>query len=255
MTRTLSVKNSSEVSSPRTLEMFIGTPPKRLLIFTGIAIPEWDSQLKLDAELVKVDLNASSNVPNPIFAATVGLASITNTDSDFTFATDDVAVSTEPTDTSPYGLFLNSNIAVLGEPSVLSRFSYQATVILETDAVISGTIRWDPSDIHHNPAMAADLFEIDAYIEKPGGIRAVQRVGNTLGLPVLQGNFMAIPYEIHWLPLGVGLLVGVEPKPGAFAEPDVGTKQLSGPIPIVLSVGHLIETPVDFLGTRTGVPH
>src|SRR6516165_9066289 len=104
------------------LQAFIGVPPpKRLLIFTGIAIPNWDSNGTLDRETVFIDLGAKSNVPNPPFAATVGLASIYNTDSDLVFATYEVRVFTD----NSLNLCLACDIAVLGDRSVLNRFSYQ----------------------------------------------------------------------------------------------------------------------------------
>lgn len=254
-TRTLHVTDPAEVSSPKTLEVFIGTPPKRLLLFTGIAIPEWDSNQLLDRETVFVDLNATSNAPNPPFAATVGLASIDNTDSDLVFAADDVAVVTGP----KLELLLVCNIAVLGDRSVLSRFSYQAMVFLDPDrAQIAGTIRWDPRDLTHSAAMETDLFAIEAYTLKagpgaPGGfgttIRTVEKVGATLGKPGWFGAQLGVPYAIDEPPLGEPLFVSVDPKPGAFVVNSTRTfnfVQVSGPNPIALSPPHPTEQPVDF---------
>jgi hypothetical protein len=63
----------------------------------------------------------------PHFAATkvVGLASIHNEDSDFWFATDSATVDIDPADST---LRLNVPIAVKGNPSLLSRFSYMVNV-------------------------------------------------------------------------------------------------------------------------------
>jgi hypothetical protein len=248
------------------LEVFIGSPPKRMLIFTGIAIPEWDSNSNLDTETVIVDLNAESNTTSPAFSATVGLANIYNQDSDLVFATDDVSIFTAPKMTpagKKLGLFLGSSISVLGSRSVLSRFSYQATVFLDSDkAVISGTIRWDPKDMTFNAAMESDLFEIDAFTMTPGGgspggfgtlVKTVQKVGKTVGKPDWIGNLQGVPYEIDEPPLGEALFVSVDPKPGAFVVNSLGIfnfAQVSGPSPITLDPSHLTEKPVDFEARR-----
>ena len=255
-TQNLNAGDPSQVASAKMLQAFIGTPPKRLLIFTGIAIPAWDSNSDLDRETVIVDLNAKSNAPNPPFAATVGLASIANTDSDLIFATDQVTVFTD----SGLNLFLACDIAVQGDRSVLNRFSYQATVFLDSDeAIIAGTIRWDPHDMTHNAAMEQDLFQIQAFTittspGSPGGFgtttTTIEKVGKTIGRPDWQGNLLAIAYEIREPPLGKGLWVSVDPKPGAFTINSTLTfnfVQVSGPSPIILNAAHLTEKPVDFL--------
>jgi hypothetical protein len=270
-TQNLSVTDPTQVSSPKMLEVFVGSPPQRMLVFTGIAIPDWDSNGDLDAESVIVDLNAESNEPNPQFAATVGLASIYNEDSDLVFATDDVAIFTAPKATpsgTKLGLFLGCNIAVLGERSVLSRFSYQATVLLNTDrAQIAGTIRWDPNLMTHNAAMEQDLFDIQAFIVTigpgaPGGFgtttTTVEKIGKTSGKPDWIGSQLGIAYEIDEPPLGESLFVAVIPKPGAFVVHSTATfnfVQVSGPSPIVLSISHLVEKPVDFEPRQFQQPH
>jgi hypothetical protein len=270
-TQNLSVTDPAQVSSAKMLEVFIGSPPKRMLIFTGIAIPEWDSNGNLDSETVIIDLNAESNAPNPQFAATVGLASIYNQDSDLVFATNDAGVFTAPKATpsgTKLGLFLGCDIAVLGESSVLNRFSYQATVFLDTDtAQIAGTIRWDPNLMTHNAAIELDLFDIQAYTVTlvpgpPGGFATatttIVKVGKTTGKPDWIGSQLGIPYVIDEPPLGESLFVAVTPKPGAFVVHSTGTfnfVRVSGPSPIELSISHLVEKPVDFEPRQLQQPH
>src|SRR5204862_5296270 len=137
----LNTKKPQQVVSERRLEAFVGTPPARLLIITGIAMPALESNGQLDGQEITIDLNARANTRDPKYAATVGLASIYNSDSDLLFATDDVKVITG----CNLELLLVCNIAVLGDYSVLNRFAYQATVFLEADtATIAGSIRWNP---------------------------------------------------------------------------------------------------------------
>ena len=247
--------NPDQVVSPRMLEAFVGTPPGRLLIFTGIAMPALESNGQVDGQEVTIDLNARANTREPKYAATVGLASIFNSDSDLIFATDDVKVITGPN----LELFLVCNIAVMGDRSVLNRFAYQATVFLDADSgTIAGTIRWNP----HFLLFAGpehDLFQINAISFQPqpgppggfgGTISKVERVGATTGGVVRQGAMMAIDYVIHELPLGVPLTVTVNPKPGAFvilnSQSPFNFFQVSGPSPITLSTAHSVERPVDF---------
>src|SRR5262245_26224994 len=101
------------------LSMYVGNPPRELLIFTGVAEREGDSKGNLDRQTVIVPLPGTTT---PFFqsAASVGLASITNTDSDFTFAADDTSVVVGPTGQ----LELHIDIAVQGDTSLLSRINY-----------------------------------------------------------------------------------------------------------------------------------
>jgi hypothetical protein len=249
-----------QIVSRSMIEARIGTPPRRLLIFTGIAVPGFESNGQVDGVEVTVYLDAISNVPNPSFTATVGLASIYNNSRDLLFATDDVRVVTGP----DLELLLKCNIAVLGHPSSLARFSYQAMVMLHPEnGTVAGTIRWNP----HFLTFAGDehdLFQIDAYATRTVSVGAPEDnifvnkvvkvekagVGVTIGSVVREGVRMAIPYEIDNLPMGEPILVSVFPKPDAFL---VTNSQLpfefvrtSGPVAISLSDAHPIEKPVDF---------
>jgi hypothetical protein len=229
------------------------------LIFTGIAIPGFESRGQLDGVEVTVDLNARSNLPNPPFTATVGLAAIYNGSRDLLFATDDVKVITGPN----LELLLICNIAVLGDPSSLNRFSYQAMVMLAPDnGTIAGTIRWNP----HYLTFVGDeheLFQINAYSLQPAPgsdpkkdlflntVPKLEKVGATIGSVIREGARMTIPYEIHDLRLGEQIvLVSVVPKPGAFlvlnSQLPFEFVRTSGPSIITLSTAHQVEKPVDF---------
>jgi len=258
-----------QVGSRNMLEAHIGTPPGRLLIFTGIAVPDFQSNGQLDGVEVTVDLNARSNVPNPPFTATVGLATIYNDDTDLLFATDDVKVITG----NNLELLLVCNIAVLGDPSSLHRFSYQAMVMLPPDnGVIAGTIRWNP----HFLTFALDerdLFQISAFsmqpvpgvVPQPGTFPRtalqLEKVGTTIGTVVRKGSTMELPYEIRDLRMGEPIvLVSVVAKPGAFVLTNSPVPfefvRTSGPGVITLDTGHLVEKPVDFEARQvTSGPH
>ena len=129
----LNVTDPAQVSSPQTLEVTLGNLKRQLLIFTGIAIPEWDSRGSLDRETVIVNLGRKvlQRPADGEWSATVGLASINNTDSDFTFATDNVAIDVD----KDMQLRLVVDVAVQGNTSLLSRFSYQANVLLQEKSI------------------------------------------------------------------------------------------------------------------------
>jgi hypothetical protein len=246
--------NTDQVASARMLEAFVGSPASRLLIFTGIAMPALQSNGQLDGQEVTIDLNARSNTRDPRYAATLGLASIYNSDSDLIFATDDVRIVTG----GDLELLLICNIAVMGDRSVLNRFSYQATVFLDADSgTISGTIRWPLHNLLFT-GYENDPFEINAVSFQtrlgPNGFvettTKIERVGATVGPMVRQGAMMGFDYVIHDLPLGIAISVHVSPKPGAFLTLNSPSQfnffQVSGPLSITLSPTHLVEKPVDF---------
>lgn len=251
----LNVRNADEVSSHKMLDLFLGTPPYHLLIYTGIAIPEWDSQSNLDREQVFVNLGQPVTPDgHPItitaligYTATVGLASIANEDSDFTFATDDVAVSLLPTNE----LVLVSKIAVQGEPSWLHRFSYQANVIIDAnEPLISGTISWtqETASMYRND----NLFTINASTKLPaqGALIAptkVVAVGEIPGAVVEQNGSFSVPYVIRTVPLNTPVNVNVDIQPGAFSSLNqIFVSQVSGPTTITLTSTHMKQSDVNF---------
>ncbi len=267
-----------DVSSPKMLDIFLGTPVHHLLIYTGIAIPEWDSQSSADPEQVQVHLERPiGSDGNPFnvtqlvhYTATVGLASIENKDSDFVFATEDVGVSL----TAGGELVLVSNISVTGEPSWLHRFSYQVNAIIDVDEpLISGIIFWSatlasPTDENATATLnrTDDLFTVRAVVIPPapdnpfggGGPPQVVAVGEVTGTLLEQpadfqerfpGGF-SVPYVIRNVPLDVPVHVQVEIQPGAFtphfSPTDLDLRQVSGPDPITLTLGHMKEPNVNF---------
>ena len=168
----LHANDPREVSSKGMLDIFLGTPSNHLLVYTGIAIPQWDSQSSVDNEQVTVYLgrpiarDGSPIMVTGLFGhtATVGLASIRSDEEDFIFGTENVDISL--VDGEP---LLISNIVVQGEPAVLNRFSYQANVIVDVDEpVIAGTIFWTPETVRVASMNRTDnLFTITAFIDLP----------------------------------------------------------------------------------------
>ena len=203
------------------------------------------------------------------YTATVGLASIENGDSDFVFATEDVGVSLTPGGE----LVLVSNIAVKGEPSWLHRLSHQVNAIIDVDEpLISGIIFWPATVASPSGENAAatlnrtdDLFTIKAVVVPPDpdaafsvGVAQVVAVGEVTGTlleqpPDFQARFLggfSVPYVIRNVPLDTPVYVQVEIQPGAFtphfSATQLDLRQVSGPDPITLTLGHMKEPNVNF---------
>jgi hypothetical protein len=127
----LDVHDPNQVSSAQVLESQLGDPGRRLLIFGGIAIPSFGAQ-EGDTNRETVIVNLRTPVARkPLdreWSATVGLASIGNTESEFIFATDAVSLDVDPVSRE---LLLVCNVAVQGDDSGLNRFSYELNVLVE----------------------------------------------------------------------------------------------------------------------------
>ena len=230
------------VATPQQMAVYVGTTPRQLLIFTGVAIPNWDSQSDLDREEVIVRLGATTT-PNFEATAVVGLASIHNEDSDFIFATDAATVDIDPADGT---LRLRVPIAVQGEPSELDRFSYMVNVL--SDPIVSkitGLISWPR--YYGDPTFAVTkggnpMFRIAVgqtiMIPPPssGGFGSTKFIENTAGfssMPVLTGDTWVAAYEVDNVPLGqtwqvVPSLLGnalVGPPAGYMSEPGFSPQQ------------------------------
>ena len=143
-TITLHANNPAQVASASFFESFVGVPAKRLLIFSGIAVPaievDDDDDIYRDEVIVRLGQFATvlhSSVTN------VALASVSNDESAFVFAVDAGKLELDASGE----LILKVNTAAMGDDSALNRFSYQ--IVAHTSRVsarISGTIRV-PRDI------------------------------------------------------------------------------------------------------------
>ncbi len=130
----LSVHDPNQVSSARTLDVFLGEPPRHMIIFTGIAIPRLpsdddDDPAPVTHETVIIKLGRSVAQPprDDEWTATVGLTNLSNTESDLIFALDNVTALQVD---EKGELELVVDLGVQGDDSVLNSFSYQVTVLV-----------------------------------------------------------------------------------------------------------------------------
>jgi hypothetical protein len=245
-----------QVSSPRVLDIMIGAPIERLLIFTGIAIPNLQGG-KRRASFGRWWVNLGRS-PKQVFSytAVVGLASIgAGEDDEFILAAD--AVSVELRDDTGE-LALVCDLSAKGDPGTVSRFAYQASVIVGVqDPLIAGLIRW-PQTL--TPLLRqTNLFSVTGLtVEKtssPGsggfGSTIVHEAGHgsETDRPALTQDFLVVPYVLAGdLPLNVDITVRASVVAGAFALPSeqLTLNQIAGPRPVRLTPSHPQVFGVDF---------
>src|SRR5262249_9358135 len=127
----LFIKNKTQVASPKRLVFFVDSPPREMQILSGIAIPNWDSQEKLDYLEVFVHFDQDAPPGEIIqdwdYTATVSLAAIdSDADESFVFATDECELRVQPASRE---LMLWAKIGVLGDSASLNRFSYHVEIL------------------------------------------------------------------------------------------------------------------------------
>ncbi len=135
----LDASNPTQVTGQSVLRADLGVGGRHLLVVSGTALAEY----RIDSdETHRTECRVLLRVPaGTIEQSTVhtGLASIANDDTEWVFATDESRVEVD----AAGDLVLVTNLAVMGEPSGLHRFSYQ--VVATTRVVvaeISGVAAW-----------------------------------------------------------------------------------------------------------------
>ena len=216
------------VAKPSRIDFYVGTPPRQMLIFTGVAIPEVVAQEEDLTDLVWAEVIVklgAVTTENFLYTCTVGLASISNEDSDFNFFADESSVIA-PKSTGE--LELHVPVGVSGEPSSLHRLTYHVQVLSDpVTSMISGTIRW--ADLYGQPSPdvlsgATPMFTVVAGhtvelpAQDPPGFRQFRWEGHAFGhstaVPQNFGGTWAVPYVIKNVPLGVQFEVRPDPPAG-----------------------------------------
>lgn len=239
----LYANNSSHVSSSQFFEVEIGNPTLTLYIASGIAVPEIeiddDDDISREEVIVKLGVNVSA-----IHEAVtqVGLASISNDESAFVFATDAGKLIVDPTTTE---LELHVQTAIMGDDSSLSRFSYQIVVqITKVNSRISGAIIVPRSliDLKQHSATELDSMfrvranRIETIAPPPGSTFIAEKL-----IPVATGKsdgvscehtHCFVKYVIDGCPLNIPLRVTVELS-DSLGRRSAG--QVAGPNPVLLT--------------------
>lgn len=243
---TLHANNSNEVASASSIEVLLGDPAVRLMIFSGIAIPELrvndDEHVYPDEVIVKLGVNVSVLVEA---VSHIGLASISNDETAFTFATNSGHVEVEA---GTGELQLRVQTALRGEKTYLHRFGYQVVAhVKKVSARISGTIKVPRSildfaapgfQIPIQFAISANTVELNP--PAPGFSFQSEKV-----TPVAWGAVGAlrttdadcfVDYAIDGCPFNVPLRVLADPAPGSLLQSRSAVcGQVAGPRPALLT--------------------
>jgi hypothetical protein len=251
----LDANNPDHVSNRRVIEAELGQADRKMMIFSGIAIPDFhinDDDRNYNETVV---LNLRKSVL-AVEQATIGigLASLGNGESLFLIACDTARLDVDP---NSQELLLKADLVLRGEGTGLMRFGYQVVTVVTTQATgISGTIRWaksifDASTL--NSGQIAQMFRITAnhveHINEPSGFVHDKYTPVAFGVPAgfsRSGQDFVVPYEIPGAPYNQPLVVLVEV--GAIfrsAAPPLAA-QTAGPNPVILTIAKPGVTGVDF---------
>jgi hypothetical protein len=249
---TLSVTDPNQVTSASSFEVLVGEPGQRLIILSGIAIPEFwtnhDEELHQDDIEVRLGVHVAS-LDQAV--AHVGLASIENAETNFVFNLGTARVEVN----SDGELVLRVWGAILGEETLIHRFGYQVVAhVHKVAARISGTILV-PKEIMDmstlSDAEVAGAFAITANrIEKiTTGVFLDEKLipvawGATGGVRTDEANCY-VDYDIDACPFNIALKVEVK-LGGRLAISGIAVGQVAGPNPVVLTTAQPDASGVDF---------
>lgn len=251
----LSALDPKQVASATQFEVLLGEPAQRLLIMSGIAVPEmWtnhDEETRQDQIIVRLGVHVAQ-LDNAV--TNLGLASIENDETNFLFAIDSGQLELEP---GSGELILRVAAAILGEETYLHRFSYQIVAhVRRARAQISGVIGV-PGDIRDVATLSApDLsaaFEITANrVERsgaPGGFAFDKLIPVAFGVPgaVRRGSdgTQFVEYTIDNCPFAMPLTVEVKLAAGGWGG-SLGVGQVAGPRPVTLTGTAPDASGIDF---------
>ncbi|HUU34211.1 MAG TPA: hypothetical protein VMW48_09105 [Vicinamibacterales bacterium] len=242
---TLSALDPKQVASATNFEVLLGEPATRLLILSGIAVPEFwtnhDEETNQQEILVRLGVHVAQLDPGAV--TNLGLASIENDETNFLFAVDAGTLEHE----QPSGeLVLRVQAAILGEETYLHRFSYQIVAHVRRErAQISGVIAV-PNDIRDvldlPPADLNAAFEITANRVERGGVPGgfafdkliPVQVGATHALRRSTSSLQFVEYSIDNCPFATPLIVDVK-LTGTGWSGSLGVGQVAGGRPITLT--------------------
>lgn len=255
----LSALDPKQVASATQFEALVGEPAQRLVILSGVAIPEFWTNHDEDARSDEVIVRLGVFVAVLDRAqASVGLASIQNDESAFRFSVQNPRVELEP---QTGELLLRVDATIIGEECWLHRFGYQIVAhVRRARAQISGVIGV-PRDVRDlanvAPPDIAAAFEITANrVERggdPGGFAFDKLIPVAFGVtgavrPGAEGMTF-VDYTIDNCPFALPLTVEVK-LAGPGWPSSLGVGQVAGPRPVILTGTAPDASGVDFAVAR-----
>lgn len=251
----LDANNPNHVSGKHIIEAELGRPDRKMMIFSGIAIPDFhiNDDDRNYPERVVLNLRKSVLAVEQATIA-IGLASFGNGESLFLIACDTANLDVDPVSQE---LLLTADLVLRGEGTGLMRFGYQIVTVVTTQATgISGTIRWE-KDIFDasqlNAGQVAQMFSITAnhleHIVPPAGFAFDKYTPVAFGVTTgfsKEGADFAVPYEIPGAPYNQPLVVRVEVGTLFRSRFTPVAGQMAGPNPVILTIAKPGVTGVDF---------
>lgn len=257
--------NPAQVTSWSDIEAPLIDRSRRLRILSGIAVPDFYVNDDDTSHPDRCVVNLRVTVADFLQATCqVGLASITNNNTAFTFGLFDCSVTADQSGE----LSLTVDMEARGEKTSLLRFGFQIVALCGNRTPgVSGQVRWartllpthGSKTVHPAPIDVASLLKIHAFVpmpstSSPGGnpfgsgpsTPTVVDLGYTVpsGDVHNDGDDSWVGYTFENLPLGVQMHIeGRDPSPRFISRVDV--TQISGPYPVLLTASHLTER-VDF---------
>jgi hypothetical protein len=245
---TLHAINTDEISSAGLVEFPTGTGDQKVLVFSGIALPEMGTNDDDDIGHPRVFVRLGRFVRRLLSTSvTTGLASISNDESGFVLATDGVVVQR---DMHTGELFLDIPCGLAGDGTYIHRIAYQAVCIVEEDQFrIRGEIVWTPDvrdSSHDSAASIGGMLAIrsgrlvSAAPSNPGpgqfGTTKWQAFsnGSITGI-TRRGDGWVASYEIVNLPVATPVHVVIDVLAGFARTENISASRSGGPDPVFLS--------------------
>lgn len=246
----------TQVASASNIEFDTGVSGQKAVIFSGIAIPDWN--LNDDDNIYHQTVTVLLRyVVSKVLNATIsiGLASIYNGDSNFLFATDSASLAI---DSATQELQLVVDLALMGDPASLNRFGYQVVVVAAVQVTgIAGTIRFAKSVFDatgFSPAQVQQLFMVSAntqtWVPNPaGGFGTLQSTpvafGTITGITT-NGTDFDVAYDVPGAPYDQQLYVTVQNGPSFTPSQPTAIGQTAGPSPVTITAAAPSVSGVDF---------
>jgi hypothetical protein len=268
----LNVHDPLQVSSWKEIDVVLADPTRRMRIISGIAIPEIQVDDDDTPNRDECIVHTGAILPDFIQATCqVGLASITNDESSYTFAIDDAWVDVDPANGE---VLLHASLVAKGDGSSLSRFGFQIVVLYGNRVTgVYGRIYWSSAvldatphiftkaGVPFHPINVPTLVEVHAKLRGPttpgqqGDIisgTAETDIGfvTPTGSIHHDGGDFWVAYAFDHLPLGVSIRLAAEKESPRFGGP-LDFVTILGPNPVFLTPSHLSER-VDFRIQRHG---
>ncbi len=250
--------NPNHVAGHKVIRADLGVLGRAMVIISGIARPEWrinDDHIHHTPCVLHLQERVDDLEQ---WTVSVGLASIGNDDTAYAFATDEATLSVDDSGE----LVLTTQLALMGEPSALSRFGYQIVCTSRhVTSGITGSISW-PTYLFRptstSPGAVSGVFTILAnehHVEvKHQQPPLFDQIVETL-IPVTPGEIVAVRIAEDQCAADYRI---VEPPKGVELKVTVRQQQMTAPPPNSVEVrpvtpnGDMVTlTPLE--PTRSGV--